>query len=307
MPSKSETSLEPTHSEPSDFDSSVLIFGCGYLGQIYGRLATQTGGQVYATTRVTSRRRRLEEQGFQPVVADWTDRRSLKRLPKVGRVLVAVSYDSDCGMSRYDSQVGGFRNLLSVIDDNVNVCYISTTGVYHQTDGRWVDERSPTRPTRVGGKVHLEAESMLHRFRPNSAWTILRLAGIYGPDRVPRIASVVEGRPIASDKDGFLNLIHVHDAARAVHSTWENAKRRVYAVCDDQPMRRAEFYREIARQTHAPNPTFVPPSAESSRSQRSESNKRIWNRRLKNDLLNKLDYPTYREGLAQILAFESRI
>jgi len=287
-------------------DSSVLIFGCGYLGRVYGRLAVQAGMSVYATTRDPSRAYRLKKDGFQPIVADWTDRRTLAKLPQVPRVLVAVSYDSDSGRSRYDSQFGGFRNLLSVIDENVNVCYISTTGVYHQTDGRWVDERSPTRPTREGGKVHLQAESLLHRFRPDSPWSILRLAGIYGPGRVPRIASVMEGRPIASDQNGFLNLVHVQDAARAVHAAWNRAQRRVYAVCDDEPMRRADFYREIASQTDSPNPTFVPPSAKSSRSQRSESNKRIWNRRLKQDLLPQLAYPTYRHGLAQILALEPR-
>ena len=76
------------------------------------------------------------------------------------------------------------RNLLQFVSSETHVCYISTTGVYHQCNGCWVDETSPTRPRREGGRVHLWAEELLRRHRSGSPWTILRLAGIYGPNRI---------------------------------------------------------------------------------------------------------------------------
>lgn len=233
-------------------------------------------------------------------MVDWDDSRTLQQIPSVDRVLVAVSYDRRGGHSRYQSQVGGFARLLSVLPRQTNICYISTTGVYHQKGGVWVDETSPTRPDREGGKAHLIAEQLLQRHRPDGSWTILRLAGIYGPGRVPRAADVIAGRPIRSPAEGFLNLIHVDDAATAVDSAW-GCSRRLYAVADDQPMVRGDFYREIAKQCSVPTPTFEPPAPDAPVLMRSDSNKRVWNRRMKRDLVPRLRFPTYREGLADVL------
>lgn len=256
---------------------------------------------MLATTRNASKAAWMGSRGIKPLTADWTDKRTLRDLPEVDQILVAVSYDRFSCHSRYDSQVGGLRNLLLSVSPDADICYISTTGVYHQTHGGWVDETSPTHPTRDGGRAHLRAEELLRRLRPNSPWTILRLAGIYGPRRIPRVADVIAGRPIASPENGFLNLIHVDDAADAVMAAWSKSKRRLYVVSDDSPVVRGEFYREIACRCGAPAPSFIEPRSDAPERMRSESNKRIWNRRMKRDLVAKLRYPTYREGLASVL------
>ena len=279
----------------------TLIFGAGYLGRRVAIQAANAGHFVWATTRTPRKANALSKSGLQPIVADWTDRRTLSAIPEVDQLLISVSYDRHSRQSRLDSQVGGLRNLLQVVPPHTRVCYISTTGVYHQTDGRWVDEHSTTRPNREGGRVHLMAEELLHRLRPRSPWTILRLAGIYGPDRVPRAADVIAGRPIRSPSAGFLNLIHVDDAVEAVFSTWHGRCQRCYVVADDQPVVRGEFYREIARQCRASEPRFALPDVDAPVRMRSESNKRVWNRRLKRDLVRRLRFPTYREGLADVL------
>ncbi|GAA5508517.1 SDR family oxidoreductase [Novipirellula caenicola] len=284
----------------------ILIVGCGYLGSVVAKMACDAGHTVFATTRRPDRAAELRRHEIQPILADWTNRSGLRELPEVDRVLVAVSYDSASGMSRVESQVGGMRNLLDFVPEQAHLCYISTTGVYHQTGGEWVDERSPTRPNREGGRVHLQAEDLLHRHRPAAPWTILRLAGIYGPGRVPRIDSVLQGQPIVSAEAGYLNLIHVHDAARAVFAAWQDRSHRLYVVGDDEPMPRRDFYCEIARQCRVAPPVFEPPRAGSAKQMRSESNKRVWNRRLKTNLLPKLTFPTYREGLSQILKDAAR-
>lgn len=298
--------MSQTHTDPQRAgDSGILVFGCGYLGQRVAEKAAFSQQKVWATTRSASKADLLRAAGIEPLLADWTDQEALCGLPEVKRILVAVSYDRGGGHNRYDSQVGGLRNLLQAISPAAHLCYISTTGVYHQTDGSWVDEDSPTEPSREGGKVHLMAERLLGELRPEAPWTILRLAGIYGPGRVPRIADVIAGRPIASPPDGFLNLIHVDDAADAVLATWSTAQRRLYVVADDSPVLRSEFYREIARQCNAPDPRFVEPADDAPERSRAASNKRVRNQRFKNDLTPQLRFPTYREGLASILESEA--
>jgi len=284
----------------SDVSVQTMIFGYGYLGHRVAQLAIRDGNKVYATTRRPERQEELANAGTHPIVADWTDRRTLANLPDVEQIVICVSYDRHSSHNRFDSQVGGLRNLLRAISPKTKVCYISTTGVYHQQNGVWVDETSPTRPNRDGGRAHLMAESLLNQLRPESEWTILRLSGIYGPGRIPRAADVIAGRPIASPQQGFLNLIHVEDAAQAVCSVFRKRTQRLYVVSDDQPIVRAHFYEEIAKQTGSEKPQFVTPEADSPVSIRSESNKRVWNRRMKRDLVSKLRFPTYKHGLADI-------
>lgn len=294
---------------------NVLVIGAGYLGRrVAARVATASKSPIYATTRSRSRFFELANAGLVPLKFDWTDSGSFAGLPwdTVENVLVAVSYDRNSRQDRHSSQVGGLVNLLRRLPPQVRVCYISTTGVYHQTDGRWVNETSPTHPTRLGGKVHLAAEQQLHALRPRDPWIVLRLAGIYGPGRVPRAADVLAGRPIRSSADGFLNLIHVEDAVEATLASWRQMadwgtnppvgmQSRLFTVADDRPVVRRDFYGEIARQAGVAAPEFLPPAADAPERMRSDSNKRVDNRKLKRELLPKLRFPDYRYGLADVL------
>ena len=281
----------------------------------------QGHGRCYATTRGADRKRPARSamagavgSPWQPLQLDWTDGRTIQRLglhhlSPGARVLIAISYDRSSRHSRYESQVGGLINLLGHLPTDARVCYVSTTGVYHQKDGRWVDETSPTFPARPGGQAHLQAEQQLHVQRPNSPWMVLRLAGIYGPGRVPRAADVIAGRPIASPQHGHLNLIHVQDAARAVMAAWDRLQQprpasmqeRLYLVSDDRPVIRSDFYRFIADHYRAPAPTYVQPAPGSPALLRSDSDKRVSNGKLRRDLLPSLLYPDYRDGLLNVL------
>ncbi|WDQ15801.1 SDR family oxidoreductase [Rhodopirellula sp. P2] len=291
---------------------SLLIVGCGYLGLRVGRLAQQLGWHVAATTR--TRFETLAAEGFTPIAFDWNDSRTLQHLPAATHVLIAVAYDRNSRVERFASQVDGLARLVRHLDQgrspdqSPDVCYISTTGVYHQSGGMWVDETSPTQPSREGGKAHLAAEAQLRSLRFGRPTTTLRLAGIYGPGRVPRAADVIAGRPIASPASGHLNLIHVDDAATAVMNNFdsqrfdERSRCPLYVVSDDEPVVRREFYRQIARDTRSPKPTFVEPDADSGVRFRSETDKRIWNRRVRRDLIPAMKFPTYRQGLHDVLA-----
>src|SRR6185295_9839042 len=186
---------------------------------------------------------------------------------------------------------------------------ISSTGVYGTAAGDFVDEETPPQPARDGGKASLAAEQVLREHFHGSRGIILRLAGIYGPGRIPRAADLQGGRPIDAPAEGWLNLIHVDDAARIVLLADQRAEvPSLYCVSDNSPVQRGDYYRELARLLSAPEPRFVPADANSPASLRAGSDKRVRPAKLFRDLAPQLLYPSYHEGLAAIIAgLESRL
>jgi nucleoside-diphosphate-sugar epimerase len=186
------------------------------------------------------------------------------------------------------------------------VIYISSTGVYGNASGNWIDENTPTDPQREGGQASLAAEQTLsaHPLGKNSV--ILRLAGLYGPGRIPFLDLLRAGQPIPAPEHGHLNLIHVDDAAASVVAASElppfTDGPRIYCISDGHPAQRSEYYREVARQIGAPPPMFTSPDPNSPRARRAESDRRVRNDRMLADLKVKLQFPNYRAGLAAILS-----
>jgi nucleoside-diphosphate-sugar epimerase len=106
--------------------------------------------------------------------------------------------------------------------------------------------------------VLVEAETML-RAHPAGPGTALRFAGLYGPDRLPRIADLKAGLPIAADPDSWLNLVHVDDAAAVVCGVAAAATPQpLYVVSDGVPVRRREWYGRLAQLTGSPEPRWDP-------------------------------------------------
>jgi nucleoside-diphosphate-sugar epimerase len=286
-----------------------LIFGCGYLGQRVARLWQPRGEEVYAVTRHAAKAETLRQQGIRPILADL-----LHPLPadvawprQIDTVLFAVGYDRDSTASIGAVYERGLANVLSSLPDDVGrLIYISSTGVYGDAAGDWVDEETPCHPTRAGGKASLAAEDQLRRHRLGQRSLILRLAGIYGPGRIPRAGTLLAGQPIDAPADGHLNLIHVDDAAAIVLLAESKAPLpRTYVVSDGQPVVRADYYGELARLLNAPPPRFAPPDPSSPAAQRAASDKRVSNRRLVSELAPSFRFPSYREGLAAIVAEEN--
>ena len=284
-----------------------LIIGGGYLGGRVARLWRDAGKEVYVVTRSDARAARLEEEGLRPVVADITQPDSLDNLPPAETLLFAVGYDRSSRSTLHDVYVAGLKNVLEVVAGQVEkFVYISTTGVYGPGDGEWVDEDSPCRPTRPGAVAHLEAESLLHATDSAGQAVILRLAGIYGPGRLLRKTDLVAGRPIEGAERGWINLIHVDDAASVVSATEQiDLKRTLLLVADGHPVQRHDFYLELARLLDAPAPSFADPQISRADDQRRWApGKRVRNRRLLSEFSLSLRFPTYREGLASIVQQE---
>jgi nucleoside-diphosphate-sugar epimerase len=204
--------------------------------------------------------------------------------------------DRSAGKSMREVYVGGLINVLGALPDVRRFVYVSSTSVYGQADGGWVDEAAPTEPAEDNGRVVLEAEQLLRDRRPDAI--ILRFAGIYGPGRKMRWAAVQRGEPIATDPDGWLNLIHVEDGATAVVAAAERGRPgATYNVADDRPVIRREFYAEMAALLGAPQPGFAPTP--------ERTNRRIGNRRMRDELAVELRFPDFRAGLRDAIGDRS--
>ena len=150
--------------------------------------------------------------------------------------------------------------LAALPSDTGKFIYISSTGVYGQSGGEWVDEDSACEPLREGGRACLDAEQILLAHPLGQRAVILRLAGLYGPGRIPLADSIRRNQPIEAPAQGWLNLIHVDDAARVVLAAEERAPPpRTYVVSDGTPVERREYFAELARLLGAAPPRFVAP------------------------------------------------
>jgi nucleoside-diphosphate-sugar epimerase len=284
-----------------------LIIGCGYLG---GRVAQQwvaTGNRVVALTRSPRRAAELAGQGIQPLVGDITLPATLPMLPQVDTVLYSVGWDPTGGQTRRQIYVDGLDAVLAVLPLPQRMLFISSTGVYGNADGQWVDEQTACRPSREAGKALWEAEQRLSRHPIGQRTIVLRMAGMYGPGRLMRQADLLAGRPIALAADSYLNLIHIDDAVAAVVAAeTRGLPPNVYLVCDGQPADRREYFRHVAQLLGAAVPQFVEPTASERGARHDGSSKRVQNFRLLNELGVRLKYPSFREGLAAILSSEGR-
>ncbi len=281
-----------------------LVFGCGYLGRRVADLWRTQGDEVQVVTRQSERAKELAAAGFRAQIADITRPETLPTLAEVETLLFAVGFDRSSGDTIEQVYVEGLQNVLAKLPQPPEkLIYISSTGVFGQVAGDWVDEDSPCAPTRAGGIACLAAEQVLQASPLADRTLILRLAGIYGPGRIPRASDIRAGRAIDAASDGYLNLIHVEDAARIVVAAASDlAPPKLYVVSDGKPVVRRDYYTALARLLDGPPPRFVVPEENSPNAARAGSDKRIRPARLFAELPLALAYPSYREGLAAIVA-----
>ncbi len=290
----------------------ALILGCGYLGRRVADAWTAQGHSVAALTRSAARADALCAAGIEPVLGDVTDFGSLRALPAADVVLHAVGLDRAAGQSQRTVYVDGLENVARALRGRFGTfLHVSSSSVYGQTQGEWVDEASACAPTRENGRVCLDAEAVLWRelHDPRGGAShrccLLRLTGIYGPGRLlQRIETLRAGLPIGGNPDSWLNLIHVEDAAAAVVACGERGRAgSTYLVSDDRPVRRREYYSLLARLAGAPEPADAPLDPASSEA--TDLNKRCSNRRLKEELLPRLRFPTIETGLPEAVSTAS--
>jgi nucleoside-diphosphate-sugar epimerase len=258
------------------------------------------GDTVYVTTRSSERAAIFEGSGFRTLVLDTTVESSLRGLQPIefDTVVVAVGMDRSKYSNVHEVYVGGLRNVLDNLHENVGqLIYVSSTGVYGDFGGDWVDEASPTNPVRDGGKACLAAERLLQGSRFADRATVLRMAGLYGNDRVPT-KKVVESRQWDKlSPKGFLNLIHVDDAVSAVCAVTDDDsfKKETFLVADSSPSLRQDYYQHLADLFEL-GPIPWGNSATDPNS-RGAASKRISNRKLLEITGLVLKHPDFKSGL----------
>jgi nucleoside-diphosphate-sugar epimerase len=272
-----------------------LIVGCGYLGERLAARWVASGSRVWGLVRTPGRVERLSSTGVEAIIADVASGASLPPLPEVDTVVWSVGFDRSAGHGYRDVHVGGLSRLLEALPGRPRVIFVSSTGVWGRLDGLAVDEATPPHPDREAGRVLLEAEALLrgHRLGPGTA---LRLAGIYGPGRLPRLDDLRSGAALAADPDSWLNLIHVDDAAAVVMAVADHAgPGPLYVVSDGHPVRRREFYARLASLTGSPPPRWTPPSPDA-----RGGDKQVDPRRLYAEIGPALAHPNALAALAEI-------
>lgn len=285
---------------------SRLIFGCGYVGRRVADEWRAAGDRVTVATRSPARADELARAGFQPLIQDLAERWTLSELPAVDTVLFAVGFDRSADHAMRSVYVDGLEKVLGQLSGKPRFVYVSTTGVYGDSDGDWMDEDSICRPTREGGRLSLEAERLIQSRLPADRFVILRSAGIYGPDRVPNLTALRNNDEIRVAPDSWLNLIHVDDLVSAIRIAADSiTKSSVYNVSDGSPVLRRDYYGYLGARFGFPSPWFAASLEGAPERQRNPSSKRIANRRILADLNLELSYPSYREGIDASVDFET--
>ena len=284
----------PTPLPPPAESCCRLIVGCGYLGSRVAQRWLAEGSSVWAITRKPSRARELAAAGLQPILADVAG--PLPPLPRVDTMFWAVGFDRSAAATHRDIHVTGLKRVLDTLPGSPRIVFSSSTGVWGDTTGESVNEQTPAHPTRGAGVTLLEAEQMLFQHRLGPGVT-LRFAGLYGPDRLPRLEDLRAGVPLAADPDSWLNLIHVDDAADVVvRIAAHPAPHPLYVVSDGVPVQRREWYGHLASLTGSPLPTWDVTAPRSRGADKRVDPANIWR-----DLQTTPYYPDAFGGLSAIL------
>ncbi len=276
----------------------LLIFGLGYTGTEIARQAASLGANVIATSRTPGELK--PPKGVYLVPFDAAG----PALQAATHVLQTAppGEDGDPALRRFGANPGAPKW----------VGYLSTTGVYGDRGGCWVDEDTPPAPTGPRGKRRVEAEQAWATAYPHARVDLFRLAGIYGPGR-SALDDVRAGTARRIDApDHQFGRIHLADIAAAVVAAMRQDRApgpQALNLNDDEPAANADVNAEAARLLGAPMPPLVPydeAMAEMSAMGRSfwAENRKVSGRKTQERLGIAWRYPTYREGLAAILADE---
>lgn len=284
----------------------VAILGCGYVGLELGRQLVDAGHDPIGVRRSAAGVDAIEAAGFDAVRADVTDADSLSVVTDVDAVVfIASSGGRDAAAARA-VYVDGLRTAIDHFgtrdDPPTHVVYTSSTGVYGDHAGDFVDEETPLEPTTEKTRVLADAEGVLHDRTEayGLRGTVVRFAGLYGPQRY-RLSRYLEG-PVT---DGYLNMLHRDDAAGVVRFALTDpaaADADVLLAVDDEPVDRWTFADWLADACGVDRPPRVTAAERLAEGELSEAARRrlTTSKRCSNDRLHALGYefayPTYREG-----------
>lgn len=274
--------------------ATVLVAGCGYVGTALGRRLAAAGHVVHGLRRDPSG---LPPQ-VRPIAADLGDPASLDRaLPDAVELVAYTAAATGSSAAQYvDAYVRGTRNLLEALARRRapvrRVVFTSSTGVYAQDAGEWVDESSDAAPAEATGRALLEGERIV--LSGPFPGAVLRLAGIYGPGRTRLLDDVAAGRARRPPAPRWTNRIHRDDCAGAIaHLLAAAASPAVTLGVDHEPADLADVQAWLAERLGVPAPPLADDDDASRRA-------RPGGKRCSNAALlasgYRFEFPTFREG-----------
>jgi nucleoside-diphosphate-sugar epimerase len=284
----------------------MLIVGCGAVGRRLAEKLRAAGQPVSATSRDAANLARLAERGISTFRLDLDQH----PLPAFSTTHTGVFYlVPPPPKGRSDTRFQRFLDACAQRGQPARIVLISTTGVYGDCAGAWVDESWPARPTTDRARRRWDAERQLHawRRRTGGAGVVLRVAGIYGPGRLP-LERLRRREPLLREADApWTNRIYIDDLV----STCEAAMTRgrdgeVYNACDGNPSNMTAYFKQVADAAGLPRP----PEIDWVQAQAALSpgmlgylgeSRRLTNTKLRNELGVCLRYPNLAAGLAAAL------
>ncbi len=286
----------------------ILIAGCGDVGTTLGQALGATGHEVWGLKRHPADL----PSPIQPLSADLTDPTTLTALPAHLDAVVYSAAAAGFSAAHYQAAyVDGVRNLLDALRQTdqqpQRLLFTSSTSVYAQHQGEWIDENSPAEAEGFSGRCIREGERLMW----DSGWpaVAVRFGGIYGPGRTRLIDSVREGSATVADGPPiYTNRIHRDDCARVLEYLLQLPEPEpLYIAVDDDPAPLHEVLNWLADQLGVPHPPCVPhpplkPGAETRQdpAARLRASKRCRNARLRASGFQ-FRYPSYQDGYAALL------
>jgi nucleoside-diphosphate-sugar epimerase len=261
--------------------------------------------RVFAVTSQPSRCDELRAAGAIPIIADLDQPASLARLASLADRIVHLAPPHSEGFK--DQRT---RNLTAILPDRATLVYISTSGVYGDCQGAWIDETRLVRPQNARAKRRVDAEQVLRKWakRSHGRLSILRVPGIYASNRLPMERLRQATPALVPEDDVVTNHIHADDLAHIIFAAlFRAAPCRIYHAVDDSNMHMGEYFDAVADAFHIPRPPRLPRAALQQLvspmllSFMSES-RRLENLRIKSELGVRLRFPNVREALPRIAA-----
>lgn len=287
-----------------------LIVGCGYIGLPLGAELVRLGHEVCGLRRTASAEAELKSAGITPLFADITKPETLEKLPcDFDTVVHCVAAGGDAENYR-QIYLEGTKHLLKwlAVSPPKKFIYTSSTSVYGQNDASQVKESSPAEPEAETAKVLIETEKLLlETFRRDKfPAIILRVAGIYGPDRGHWFKQFLKNEArMEGDGSRFLNMIHRDDVVNCTVAALKSGRPgEIYNAVDDEPVSQRTFFEWLGATLGKYPPPTIPQNPAGDR-KRGVTNKRVSNRKLKMELGCQLKYPNFRKGYtAEILRLD---
>jgi nucleoside-diphosphate-sugar epimerase len=279
----------------------LMILGCGYVGEKLAKTCMAKGMKVTGTTRSEARAEELRALGVDAVVVESPEFLPDALLQQCDAVLDSIPLTRDASGMRAP-QLEWLPKIDPKLPNIQWAGYLSTTGVYGDADGAWVDESFPCNPSSERGSERLAAEqAWLSSGLPAE---VFRLAGIYGPER--SIVSRLRAggyKAVRWQPEHWSNRIHVDDIVAALVAAMHAPRRaRICNISDDEPLSHADYVIEMAQLVGAPPPQILTPEAGEKELSPAmldffRDNKRVSNRLLHKELLPKLKYPSFRDAV----------